>query len=86
VEARGACEEHTGACCDLDPFGNCQVTTQTACNCDKCVWSKLMTCEDVGCNHNSIPTVSEWGLVVLTLLLLTGAKIYFGRREEGATA
>ena len=28
-----------------------------------------------------IPTVSEWGLVVLTLLLLTGAKIYFGRRR-----
>lgn len=28
-----------------------------------------------------IPTVSEWGLVVLTLLLLTGAKIYFGRRQ-----
>ena len=28
-----------------------------------------------------IPTVSEWGLVVLTLLLLIGAKIYFGRRQ-----
>ncbi len=28
-----------------------------------------------------IPTVSSWGLVILTLLLLTGAKIYFGRRE-----
>jgi len=27
-----------------------------------------------------IPTVSEWGLVILTLLLLTGAKIYFGHR------
>jgi hypothetical protein len=25
-----------------------------------------------------IPTVSQWGLVVLTLLLLTGAKIRFG--------
>jgi hypothetical protein len=28
-----------------------------------------------------IPTVSEWGLVVLTLLLLTGSKIAFGRRR-----
>jgi IPTL-CTERM motif len=28
----------------------------------------------------AIPTVSEWGLVVLTLLLLTGSKIAFGRR------
>jgi subtilisin-like proprotein convertase family protein len=28
-----------------------------------------------------IPTVSEWGLVVMTLLLITLGKIYFGRRE-----
>jgi len=28
-----------------------------------------------------IPTVSTWGLVILTLLLMTGAKIYFGRRQ-----
>jgi hypothetical protein len=29
----------------------------------------------------NIPTVSEWGLLVLTLLLLTGGKIGFGRRQ-----
>ena len=29
----------------------------------------------------TIPTVSEWGLVILTLLLLTGGKIYFGHRR-----
>ena len=29
----------------------------------------------------SIPTVSEWGLVVLALLLLTGITIKFGRRR-----
>jgi hypothetical protein len=29
----------------------------------------------------AIPTMSEWGLLVLTLLLLTGAKIFFGRRQ-----
>jgi hypothetical protein len=28
-----------------------------------------------------IPTVSEWGLVILTLLLLTAWKVYFGRRQ-----
>lgn len=28
----------------------------------------------------SIPTVSEWGLVVLAMLLMTGAKIYFARQ------
>ncbi|MCH8147615.1 MAG: IPTL-CTERM sorting domain-containing protein [Planctomycetes bacterium] len=32
-----------------------------------------------GCK-NAIPTVSEWGLIVLTLLLLTGAKVHFGRK------
>ncbi len=31
----------------------------------------------------AIPTVSEWGLVVLTLLLLISGKLYFGRRSEG---
>ena len=29
-----------------------------------------------------IPAVSEWGLVVMTLLLLTGIKIKFGRRRS----
>ncbi len=33
------------------------------------------------CRDGPIPTVSVWGLVVLTLLLLIGAKIYFARRE-----
>jgi hypothetical protein len=32
------------------------------------------------CDIDNIPTVSEWGLVIMTLLLLTCAKIYFGRR------
>lgn len=30
----------------------------------------------------AIPAVSEWGLVVMTLLLLTGIKIKFGRRPS----
>jgi len=32
----------------------------------------------------AIPTVSEWGMVVLALLLLAGAKVYFGRRTVQA--
>jgi hypothetical protein len=32
----------------------------------------------------AIPTVSEWGMVVLALLLLAGAKVYFGRRPVQA--
>ncbi|MEK6676527.1 MAG: hypothetical protein AABZ47_12855 [Planctomycetota bacterium] len=31
-----------------------------------------------------IPTVSEWGLVVMTLLLMTGGKIYFARRKTAS--
>lgn len=30
----------------------------------------------------AIPTVSEWGMIVLGLLLLVGAKVYFGRKPE----
>lgn len=40
------------------------------------------TCEDVRC----ILTVSEWGLAIMGLLLLTGAKVYFGQRRAGTTA
>ena len=36
-----------------------------------------------GC-QGAIPTVSEWGMVVLALLLLAGAKVYFGRRTVQA--
>ncbi len=32
------------------------------------------------CDENIIPTVSAWGLVIITLLLLAGAKVYFRRR------
>jgi len=37
-----------------------------------------------GCG-DAIPTVSGWGLIVLALLLLTGAKIHFGRKEAVRT-
>ena len=30
--------------------------------------------------EQAIPTVSEWGLIVMTLLLLVGLKVKFGRR------
>lgn len=59
----------------------------TAVNCDDGRDCSVDTCDpvdgsctndDAGC---AIPTVSEWGLVVLTLMLLIGAKVYFGRRQ-----
>jgi hypothetical protein len=33
---------------------------------------------------DAIPTVNQWGLIVLGLLLLAGAKVYFGRRTAVA--
>ena len=33
----------------------------------------------------AIPTLSQWGLVVLALLLLTVSKVYFGGRQRAAT-
>jgi hypothetical protein len=79
-----ACDEDLGACCDSDPFGACTDTTTSECTCSTCTWTKGASCDNTECLHSSIPTVSEWGLVVLTLLLLTGAKVYFGRREAVA--
>ncbi len=40
--------------------------------------------DDLCDTGDTIPTVSEWGLVILTLLLLTCAKIYFGKRPVAA--
>ena len=71
-----------GACCDHDPFGGCQDDRALdECVCRKCEWFQERTCEQIDCTREPIPTVSEWGLVILTLLLLTGAKIYFGRSK-----
>jgi len=76
------CEAVTGACCDHDPFGTCtDGVTQAACDCSTCEWEKLGSCSELDCPHNAIPTVSEWGLVILALLLLTGAKLAFRHRE-----
>jgi len=85
------CERVTGACCDGDPFGPCtDDTTLSACECSSCTWHEFQTCEDIDCSSHPIPTASGWGLAVLTLLLMIGAKIAFGRRavlsEPGAPA
>jgi IPTL-CTERM motif len=78
------CTSHLGACCDNDTFGGCTETTYADCRCKMCKWNKLRPCAQVECPHPPIPTVSEWGLVVLTLLLLSGAKIAFKERSRVA--
>ncbi len=77
------CEAVTGACCDHDPFGGCtDGLTRAQCNCTRCEWTKLALCDDGECLRDSIPTVSAWGLAILTLLLITGAKVRFGRIQQ----
>jgi hypothetical protein len=75
-------ESCDGACCD--PWnGDCQnAVAQAKCACPGCVWTGGADCVDIECKAEfvAIPTVSQWGLVVLTLLLLTGGKVMFGRR------
>jgi hypothetical protein len=70
------CNPSNGACIPGTPV-NCD--DGVACTVDTCV-EPGGTCvnDDSDC---AIPTVSEWGLVVLALMLLIGAKVYFGRRQ-----
>ena len=73
------CNTPTGACCVL------RVCTddvlESACASDK--WFKGAPCDDPEvaehCAEQPLPTVSHWGLIVTALLLLAGAKVYFGR-------
>jgi hypothetical protein len=75
----------TGACCDRDAFGVCtDGLTSAECNCPRCEWTELGLCADVTCSREAIPTVSEWGIVILALSLLTGAKLRFGHRPPRA--
>jgi hypothetical protein len=76
------CLSATGACCDHDPFEPCRETVLRDCQCGTCNWHKLQTCIDLDCPPSSIPTVSAWGLIVLTLTLLVGAKALLGYRWQ----
>lgn len=89
------CAAAIGACCrdDLDQAGgvrSCTNVTLAKCSCSACEWFKQESCEDViadgrcSPDYFPIPTTSEWGLIVLTLLLAAGGKIYFGRRTSAA--
>lgn len=46
-------------------------------------WSQLLSCNDIMCDtepEETVPTVSTWGLITLSLLLLVVGKIHFARR------
>ena len=68
-----------GACCTA---AGCTQTIETLCvGPSKSKYhGDGTTCEEA-C-PTGIPTVSEWGLVVLALLLLVAGKVYFGRKRN----
>jgi hypothetical protein len=80
--ADAGCVPERGACCNHALFGGCTDDVALSdCWCATCTWHKLQACAEIECAQSSIPTISEWGLGIMTLLLLTAAKIYFGRSK-----
>jgi hypothetical protein len=67
------------------PAGSISVTCTATDECQNDSACTVNIENETNCDPE-IPTVSEWGLVVLTLLLLIGAKLYFGRRDSLTTA
>jgi hypothetical protein len=76
----GPCADHVTAegCADIVPGGGVFQGVGSVCMGD----ADDNGLDDLCDTGGTIPTVSEWGLVILTLLLLTGAKIYFSRRPS----
>ncbi|MBI1827842.1 MAG: IPTL-CTERM sorting domain-containing protein [Planctomycetes bacterium] len=70
------CNQTTGACTSSQLAGEC--------TCAHCHWTQGASCVEANCTQvfTPIPTVSHWGLAVLSLLLAIGAKLRFSRREQ----
>ncbi len=86
------CPLALGACCNsqagpLAEVGRCENLVQFLdCQCPTCTWFQDESCDDIiedglcEADFVAIPTVSAWGLVIATLLLLIGSKIVWHRR------
>lgn len=80
------CNAALGACCRASEMtAECVQSTQAECPDDPpfLTWYRDTDCAEITCEplFTPIPTVSEWGLVIMALLLLVGGKVYFGRRQ-----
>jgi len=85
------CNAIPGACCEMhnpDPLAQFGICTNNVlmvdCQGDTQAWYKGATCSQVECLIEvwHIPTVSEWGMVVLALVLVILAKLAFGYRRS----
>ncbi len=85
TDGDGACDSDD-VCPGLDDFADADGDTVPDCL-DQCPGDD----DSVDANHDgipdclqSIPTTSQWGLIVLALLLLAAGKVYFGTRPQRA--
>ena len=71
-----------GACCD-GLSGSCtDGVLLDDCRDEKHQWYAGQQCQDIACV--TIPAASEWGLVVLTLLVLTAGTVVLARHRRAA--
>jgi len=90
------CDPIPGACCDYnhpDPLSREGVCTNGVsmadCQGETQVWTKGASCAQVDCTRPLIfviPTVSEWGMAVLALVLIILGKLAFGRIRNAREA
>ncbi len=74
-----------GACCD-NITGLCTDNTQSVdCANTNQVWTANALCANVNCTGTTVPASSEWGLLALTLALLTLGTLIL-RHRQSATA
>ncbi|MEE9555513.1 MAG: IPTL-CTERM sorting domain-containing protein [candidate division Zixibacteria bacterium] len=76
----------TGACCWPED-GSCTQETEQICLDNGGQFMGYVDCADVECPQANIPTMSEWGMLILALLLMTaGTLAVVRRRRREATA
>lgn len=75
----------TGACCLSDE--SCVEVTASECDAQGGTYQgTYTTCAQVDCAVGAIPTVSEWGLIIMTLLVLTAGTIILRWRHRPVAA
>ncbi len=76
-----------GACCLKDTGGQCvDDAVEEECPHADLKFFPGRGCDEIICEEILIPTVSEWGLIVMMLVLMTGARVYFGNRRQRGRA
>jgi hypothetical protein len=74
-----------GACCLKDTGGQClDGAIEEECPHADLKFFPGRGCNEISCDEILVPTISGWGLIVMTLMLLTGLKIKFGKRRAAA--